>query len=140
MEAMPKAERSSAWTPAEIARQEWTSRARAERVLVEIKAEHVGISDFAPDEFPYDPTDPQELAEGANFRLDTDLGPLNIMQWVAGIQADIAYPELASRATNVHFRDTEIHVYGLEHLRAMKRAAAVRRTSKTSSASPASEI
>ena len=36
--------------------------------------EHVGLEDFTPKEFPYDPTDPVQLAEGANFRLETNLG------------------------------------------------------------------
>jgi hypothetical protein len=97
--------------------------ARLARVLVEIQAEHVGIGDLAPHEFPYDPTDPHQLAKGANFRLDTSLGPLDIMQWVAGIEADLAYSELAAQTLTVQFRDTQIRVCGLEHLRAMKSAA-----------------
>jgi hypothetical protein len=92
-------------------------------VLVDINARHVSTGDFAPDEFPVDPTDPHQLAEGANFRLDTSLGPLDIMQWVAGIGSDLAYTELAPRALAVKFRDTHIRVCDLEHLRAMKRAA-----------------
>ena len=97
--------------------------ARLARVLVEIDAEHVGLGDLTPEELPYDPTDPQQLAEGANFRLDTNLGPLDIMQWVAGIEADLAYSELAVQALTVRFRGVEIRVCGLEHLRAMKSAA-----------------
>jgi hypothetical protein len=98
--------------------------ARLARVLGEINAEHVGVGDLAPDEFPYDPTDPHQLGEGANFRLDTRLGPLDIMQWVAGIEADLAYSELAAQALTVQFRAAQIRVCGLEHLRAMKNAAA----------------
>ncbi len=98
--------------------------ARLARVLVAIGAQHVGIGDFAPEEFPYDPTNPAQLAEGANFRLDTTHGPLDIMQWVAGINTDLAYNELTSQALTVPFRDTQIRVCGVEHLRAMKRAAA----------------
>ncbi len=96
---------------------------RLARVLVEIDAQHVGIGDFSPDEFPYDPTDPIQLAEGANFRLETNHGPLDIMQWVAGIETDLAYTGLAHQAIPVRFRDTQIRVCALEHLRAMKRAA-----------------
>jgi predicted nucleotidyltransferase len=55
--------------------------------------------------------------------LDTSLGPLDIMQWVAGIQAELAYTELADQAMTVRFRDTQVRVCGLEHLRAMKNAA-----------------
>ncbi len=59
--------------------------ARLARLLVEIDAQQVGAGDFAPEEFPGDPTDPAQLAEGANFRLETSRGPLDIMQWVSGI-------------------------------------------------------
>jgi hypothetical protein len=71
---------------------------RLARALVKVNAQHVGVSDFSPEEVPYDPTDPVQLAEGANFRLDTSHGPLDIMQWVAGIDADLAYSELAPHA------------------------------------------
>jgi hypothetical protein len=96
---------------------------RLARVLVEIKAQHIGLEDFSPEEFPYDPTDPVQLAEGANFRLETSLGPMDIMQWVAGIETDLAYEELAPKAFLVTFRDSEIRVCAIEHLRAMKHAA-----------------
>jgi len=96
---------------------------RLARVLREIKAQHIGLEDFSPEEFPYDPTDPVQLAEGANFRLETSLGPMDIMQWVAGIETDLAYEELAPKAFPVTFRDSEIRVCAIEHLRAMKRAA-----------------
>jgi hypothetical protein len=39
-------------------------------LLRELDAEHVGVGEFSADEFPYDPTDPEQLARGANFRLD----------------------------------------------------------------------
>ncbi len=96
---------------------------RLAHLLAEIDAQHVGLEDFSPEEFPYDPTDPAQLAEGANFRLVTSHGPLDILQWVSGIEADQAYPELAKEALTVRFRDIGISVCGIEHLRAMKRAA-----------------
>jgi hypothetical protein len=96
---------------------------RLARVLVELQARHVGLGDFSPEEFPFDPTDPVQLAEGANFRLETSHGPLDIMQWVAGVETDLAYAELAPKAMPVAFRDTQIRVCALDHLRAMKRAA-----------------
>ena len=37
---------------------------RLARVLVELNAEQVGVGDFSPEEFPDDPTDPVQLAEG----------------------------------------------------------------------------
>ncbi|HTD09873.1 MAG TPA: hypothetical protein VK680_13375 [Solirubrobacteraceae bacterium] len=97
--------------------------ARLACLLKEIDAQHVGIGDFSPEEFPYDPTDPTQLGEGANFRLESSLGPLDIMQWVAGIETSAAYGELATQAISVAFRDAQIRVCGLEHLRTMKRAA-----------------
>jgi hypothetical protein len=77
---------------------------------------------FAPDDLLLRLTNAQ-LAAGANFRLDTSLGPIDIMQWVAGISSDLAYRELAPQALSVAFRDAQIRVCGLEHLRTMKRAA-----------------
>jgi hypothetical protein len=92
-------------------------------LLEEIDAQHVGLEDFSPDEFPYDPTDPAQLAEGANFRLTTSRGPLDILQWVSGVDGDQAYPELARQALTVRFRGKDVRVCGIEHLRAMKQAA-----------------
>jgi hypothetical protein len=97
--------------------------ARLARLLGEINAEHVGIGDFSPDEFPFDPLDPDQLAQGANFRLHTSLGPLDIMQWIAGIDADPAYPALAREAIKVSFRGQQLLVAGFDDLRAMKLAA-----------------
>ncbi len=94
--------------------------ARLARLLSEINAEHVGVRDFSADEFPFDPLDPDQLAQGANFRLNTNL---RIMQWIAGIDADPAYPVLARDAIKVAFRGHELLVAGLGHLRAMKMAA-----------------
>jgi hypothetical protein len=97
--------------------------ARLANLLAEIDAQHAGLEDFSADEFPYDPTDPAQLAEGANFRLETSHGPLDILQWVSGVEADQAYPELARQALTVRFRGKDIRVCGIEHLRAMKHAA-----------------
>jgi hypothetical protein len=54
---------------------------RLANLLARINAQHAGLDDFSPDEFPYDPTDPAQLAEGANFRLETSHGP-QPTQWV----------------------------------------------------------
>src|SRR5665811_1021590 len=97
--------------------------ARLADLLKTIDAKHVGLEDSSADEFPYDPTDPAQLAEGANFRLNTRRGPLDILQWVSGVDAEHAYPELTPHTLTVRFRGKEIRVCGIEHLRAMKRAA-----------------
>ncbi len=96
---------------------------RLASLLRDLDAEHAGGGDFSADEFPFDPKDPAQLAQGANFRLETRLGPLDIMQWVAGIEGDVAYTELAGEAVTVPFRGRELLVCGLRHLRAMKLAA-----------------
>lgn len=92
-------------------------------LLREIDAQHFGLADFSPEEFPFDPTDPAQLEQGANFRLQTRLGAMDILQWVAGIDCDPAYTQLTQATLPVKFRDIEVRVCGLDHLRAMKRAA-----------------
>lgn len=67
---------------------------RLAAALKEINACHTEGADFTSAEFPMDPTDPEDLSAGGNFRLDTDLGPLDVMQWIAGIDADDLFAEL----------------------------------------------
>jgi hypothetical protein len=95
----------------------------AARAFAEIGAEHVGLGDFSPAEFPLDPLDPDQLGQGANFRLNTNLGPLDIMQWIPGIEGDPAYPALLREAITATFRGKQLLVCGLDHLRSMKLAA-----------------
>src|SRR5215218_2591090 len=71
---------------------------RLAALLSDLDARHVGLGDFRPDEFPFDPTRADDLREGANFRLETRLGDLDILQWVAGIESDPAYAALAEEA------------------------------------------
>lgn len=58
---------------------------RVAGLLAEINAEHVGLGVFSPDGFPFDPRIPDQLARGDNFRLNTTLRPLDIIQLIAGI-------------------------------------------------------
>lgn len=83
----------------------------------------VGKEGFADNEMPFDPTQPDDLAKGGNFRLETSLGVLDIMQWVPGIDSDNAYPTLAADAEVATAFGIEIKVCSLHALRAMKRAA-----------------
>jgi hypothetical protein len=93
-------------------------------LLTDLNVRRLGVSDaeFAENEMPFDPTRPEDLAQGGNFRLDTSLGILDLMQWVPGIEADHAYerwpPMLSAQAFG-----TEIRVCSLRHLRTMKRTA-----------------
>ena len=63
---------------------------RLASALTELEAHQMGTGDFAPEEFPFDPTDADDLAGGANCRLETRAGVLDVMQWVPGL-ADEAY-------------------------------------------------
>ena len=97
--------------------------ARLATLLRALDARHVGLGEFEPEEFPFDPTRAQDLRAGANFRLETSLGDLDVMQWVAGIDTDPAYEALASDAVEGDLDGIRVKVCGLEHLVAMKRAA-----------------
>ena len=96
---------------------------RLAALLSELDARHVGLGDFRPEEFPFDPTRPGDLQQGANFRLETRLGDLDIMQWVAGIDADPVYDELAKESLEGELDGIPLRVCSLGHLIAMKRAA-----------------
>ncbi|MEJ7788057.1 MAG: hypothetical protein WKF96_24925 [Solirubrobacteraceae bacterium] len=58
------------------------------------------MEDFDPAELPGDPTDPESLAEGGNFRTETELGVLDIMQWISGEDRDLSYDEVAKEAVH----------------------------------------
>lgn len=97
---------------------------RLAETLRGLHAENHGTGDFDPSEFPYDPLDPKDLAQGGNFLLMTSAGRLDVMQWVPGIDADLAYHALAAEAVDVPFRGTVLRVCSLAHLRRMKQTAA----------------
>ena len=88
-----------------------------------VKQLGVGIEGFVEPEMPFDPTSPDDLAQGGNFRLATPLGVLDIMQWVPGIDADNAYATLAADAECATAFGIEIKVCSLDALRLMKRVA-----------------
>jgi hypothetical protein len=96
---------------------------RLARLLEELDARHADAGNSGAGEFPRDPTDPAQLAEGGNFRLETSLGSLAVMQWIPGIEATPAYPELAEDAITAHVRGVPVSVCSRTHLVAMKRAA-----------------
>jgi hypothetical protein len=84
----------------------------------------VGDDGFSADELPFNPTRAEDLAEGGNFRLETPLGVLDVMQWIPGIEADSAYATLEADARPAQAFGIEIQVCSLAALRLMKRAAA----------------
>jgi hypothetical protein len=67
--------------------------------------------------------DPQQLAEGGNFILDTKLGRLDVMQWVPGIPGELAFEHLAQDAVDTALNGRPVKVCSREDLIAMKRAA-----------------
>jgi hypothetical protein len=88
------------------------------RHLSERQVEHI-----TPAELPRSATQVDDLAQGGNFRLTTDLGDLDIMQWVSGIEVEDLYAELDRDALQGSVEGISVRVCGLAHLRAMKRAA-----------------
>jgi hypothetical protein len=96
---------------------------RLAAALAEINATPAERGDFASDEFPMDATDVDDLAGGGNFRLDTDLGPLDVMQWVAGVDTEDLYRELDGDALAFTLDDIPLRYCGLAQLREMKAAA-----------------
>jgi hypothetical protein len=69
---------------------------------------------------PEPPTRVEDLRQ--DLRLETRFGDLDIMQWVAGIETDPAYEQLAARAIAGEHDGIPLRVYGLDDLIAMKRA------------------
>jgi hypothetical protein len=96
---------------------------RLARALADMHVSILDTGDFARHEMPMDPTQPRDLELGGNFCLETSLGRLDVMQWVSGIDADDLYAELAQQALVGELEGIPVQVCGLEHLRAMKRAA-----------------
>jgi len=93
------------------------------RLLRELDAEQLEVGDFAPGELPFDPRDPDDLAEGGNFRLRTRLGALDVMQWVPGLDAEQAFVTLDANAIQLDLDGSAIRVCSLNDLRTMKRTA-----------------
>lgn len=96
---------------------------RLAAALAQINAMPAESGDFASEEFAMDATDVDDLVGGGNFRLDTDLGPLDVMQWVSGVDGDDLYVELDRAALAFTLGDVPLRYCGLADLRAMKAAA-----------------
>jgi hypothetical protein len=98
---------------------------RLASLLRELEARQLGVEEaaFSGGEMPFDPTDAADLAQGGNFRLETALGILDVMQWIPGIEAEHAYETLAQDALTAQAFGVELRVCSLAALRQMKRAA-----------------
>jgi hypothetical protein len=58
---------------------------RLAALVRDLGARQVGMEDVDAAEMPVDPTKAEDLALGGNFRLETRLGVLDVMQWLSGI-------------------------------------------------------
>jgi len=96
---------------------------RLAEMLRDLDAAVLDTADFKAQEMPVDPTRASDLAMGGNFCMQTDLGRLDVMQWLSGIDADDLYGELDREAIASSVDGLYVRVCGLDHLRAMKRAA-----------------
>jgi hypothetical protein len=97
-----------------------------ERLAAMLRDHHASIldtGDFENEEMPADPTDASGLAMGGNFCLLTDIGRLDVMQWLSGLETDDLYGELDPDTVEGSVDGIPVRVCGLEHLLAMKRAA-----------------
>jgi hypothetical protein len=96
---------------------------RLAELLRDLNASILDTGDFTAEEMPADPTRTSDLAMGGNFCLLTDVGRLDVMQWLTGLETEDLYGELSPDAVEGILDGVPVRVCGLEHLRAMKRAA-----------------
>jgi hypothetical protein len=96
---------------------------RLTTALIDMNATDAEAGDFDPAELPMSALRVDDLEQGGNFRLTTDLGDLDIFQWVKGIETEDLYGELCREALPGEVEGVAVRVCSLEHLRAMKRAA-----------------
>ncbi len=93
------------------------------QLLRTLDAEQLEVGDFDPEELPFDPCDPHDLAQGGNFRLRTRLGALDVMQWVPGVGDEHGFATLDADAIEIDLDGSTIRVCSLKNLRMMKRTA-----------------
>ena len=93
------------------------------KMLRDLNATVLDTGDFKPEELPADPTHAADLAMGGNFCLLTDIGRLDVMQWLSGVDFDDLYAALDGGAVESSVDGMSVRVCSLDHLRAMKRAA-----------------
>ena len=74
----------------------------------------------APPDVPFI-LDARSLAEGGNFTFDTDLGKIDILAYPAGVPA---YEKLRADAMEISVEGRRVRIASLDHLIAMKEAAA----------------
>jgi hypothetical protein len=91
--------------------------------LADANAVDTEAGEFDRAKLPMSATRIEDLAQGENFRLLTDLGDLDVFQRTSGIEAAGLYAELDREALTGSVEGVSVRVCGLDHLRSMKRAA-----------------
>jgi hypothetical protein len=69
---------------------------------------------------PVDPTNPDDLADGANWTMVTDAGWVDFMAQPPGANP---YPQMLARSVRRRVRNVDIPIIGLDDLIRMKKAA-----------------
>jgi predicted nucleotidyltransferase len=100
-----------------MARQDPDNLERLAAAFAELRARLRGVD---AELLEIDPTDPDTLANGASFTLDTDAGPVDYLNDVPGAGD---YDELRSRAVETTAAGVTVRVVGLDDLIRMKRAS-----------------
>lgn len=100
-----------------IARQDRDNIGRLATAFAELGARLRGVD---ADLLEIDPTDPDTLANGASFTLDTDAGPVDYRNDVPGAGD---YVDLRARSVEVSAAGVVVRVVGLDDLIRMKRAS-----------------
>jgi hypothetical protein len=72
------------------------------------------VSDFDQAEIPMSAMRLDDLVHGGNFRLVSDLGDVDVFQWVSGIEADDLCAELARDALAGDVEGIPVRVCGLD--------------------------
>lgn len=100
-----------------MARQDRANIERLAAALTDLGARLRGVD---AELLEIDPTDPETLANGASFTLDTDAGPLDYLNDVPGADD---YEALRARAVEATAAGVVVRVAGLDDLIRMKRAS-----------------
>ena len=100
-----------------VARQDRDNLERLAAAFAELQARLRGVD---ADLLDIDPTDPDTLANGASFTLDTDAGPVDYLNDVPGAGD---YAELRARSVEATAAGVVVRVVGLDDLIRMKRAS-----------------
>lgn len=93
---------------------------RLAAALSELRAELRGVDAHL---LGIDPADPKQLAEGANFTLNTDAGPLDVWTDVEDLPGADRWERLRERSLSADAHGTTIHVVGRDDLISLKRTA-----------------